>query len=311
MDGLLPFRNAPVLFLLIVPALLLLRVWMRRGGSVALPLDHARGAGAGRGAGLGRLVNVAESLPAALLASVILILAGPQRWDDPRTKKVLTNIEFCVDVSGSMTAKFGSGDRYEASMAAINDFLDYREGDAFGLTFFGNQVLHWVPLTTDVSAFRCAPPFMRPGKLPYYFNGTEIGKALLACRRVLVSREEGDRMIILVSDGYSADLGGDRDAEIAASLREDGIVVHAVHIAESEMPESVVNITAMTGGSVFQPGDPDGLAHVFRAIDAMQQTRMERVAAEASDDYGPWSVAALGILGAALLGLFGLRYTPW
>ena len=66
-------------------------------------------------------------------------------------------------------------------MDAINEFLDYREGDAFGLTFFGNNVLHWVPLTTDASAVSCAPPFMRPEVAPPWFGGTEIGKALLAC----------------------------------------------------------------------------------------------------------------------------------
>jgi Ca-activated chloride channel family protein len=308
MDGLLPFRHVQVLYLLIVPALLLFWVWTRRGGQLVVPFDHGT---ARRGVGIKGFVNIAESLPALLLGLVILILAGPQRWDEPQTKKVLTNIEFCVDVSGSMTAKFGAGDRYEASMQAINDFLDYRKGDAFGLTFFGNQVLHWVPLTTDVSAFRCAPPFMRPRSLPRHFNGTEIGKALLACRRVLVTREEGDRMIILISDGYSADLGGERDMEIAKSLRDERIVVNAVHIANSEAPESIVNITSLTGGDVFVPGDPAGLAHVFQTIDEMQQTRIEKVAAESVDDYASWSSLALGVVGAALLALFGLRYTPW
>ena len=307
-DILLPFRHLPVLFLLVLPALLLFWVWTRRGRGVAVPFDHGT---ASRGSFVRGLVNTAESLPAVLLALVVLILAGPQRWDEPTTKKVLTNIEFCVDVSGSMSASFGSGDRYDASMRAINEFLDYRDGDAFGLTFFGNRVLHWVPLTTDVSAFRCAPPFMKPSKLPSHFWGTEIGKALLACRRVLVSREEGDRMIILVSDGYSADLGGSRDMEVATTLRDDGIVVYAVHIAESEPPESLVNITSLTGGDVFNPGDPEGLHDVFRAIDEMQQTRIEKVSAEAVDDYGTWVTLALGVLGAWLLGMFGLRYTPW
>jgi Ca-activated chloride channel family protein len=308
MDGLIPFRNPEALLALILPAALLFWVWGRHRGNVAVPFDHGT---APRGAGLGALLRIADSLPALLLAVVIFLLAGPQRWDEPQTKKVLTNIEFCVDVSGSMTAKFGSGDRYEASMQAINEFLDYREGDAFGLTFFGNQVLHWVPLTTDVSAFRCAPPFMRPQTLPGHFNGTEIGKALLACRRVLVSREEGDRMIVLVSDGYSADLGGDRDMEIAKTLRDERIVVYAVHIAGSEAPDSIVNITNATGGDVYVPGDPEGLRLVFQAIDAMQQTRVEKLAAETVDHYGPWATWALGLAGASLLVLFGLRSTPW
>jgi Ca-activated chloride channel family protein len=174
-----------------------------------------------------------------------------------------------------------------------------------------NAVLHWVPLTTDTSAFRCAPPFMRPGQLPMWFGGTEIGRALLACRKILVEREEGDRMIVLVTDGYSADLGGDRDQEIARSLQRDGIVVYSIHIAETEVPEPIVTITALTGGEVFQPGDQEGLAQIFRRIDQMQQTKLEKVRSEALDWYEPFCLAGLGLLGVALLGLFGLRHTPW
>lgn len=307
MEVLFPFRQPLVLVLLLVPALLLIWVW-RRGGGVVLPFDHARPR---RAVWIRGLIGVAESLPALLLGIVVLILAGPQRWSEPRTQKVLTNIEFCVDVSGSMTASFGNGNRYDASMQAINEFLDYREGDAFGLTFFGNTVLHWVPLTTDVSAFRCAPPFMQPRSLPRWFGGTEIGKALRACRKVLLSREEGDRMIILVSDGNSFDLAGGRDEEIARQLRNDRVVVYGVHISSSEPPDPIVKITSMTGGDVFNPGDPDGLAQVFQRIDEMQETRIEKARAEAVDDYAAWSLAALIVLGASVLVLFGLRATPW
>jgi Ca-activated chloride channel family protein len=208
MEALDLFRNPRTLLWLVAPAALLVWTWGRRGRALVLPYDHARRAS---GRWTRAALNLAGSLPALALALAIVLLAGPQSWGAPRSKRVLTNIQFCVDVSGSMSAKFGSGDRYDASMEAINRFLDYREGDAFGLTFFGNAVLHWVPLTTDVSAFRCAPPFMKPGKLPYWFGGTEIGKALLACRKVLLERDEGDRMIILITDGYSADLGGGRE----------------------------------------------------------------------------------------------------
>ena len=118
-------------------------------------------------------------------------------------------------------------------------------------------------------------------------------------------------MIILISDGYSADLGGDRDDEISRMLREDGITVFAVHIAESEPPESIVNITAATGGEVFNPGDVEGLKRVFQAIDQMQETRIEKVQAEPVDDYVLWCWIALGVLAAYLLTSFVLRPTPW
>ncbi len=308
MESLDLFRHRSLLALLIVPAALLLWTWRRRGRALALPFDHS---GAQHAAWLAFFLRCAESLPALLLALVILLLAGPQKWDEPRSKRVLTNIEFCLDVSGSMTAKFDQGSRYDAAMGAINGFLDYRKGDAFGLTFFGNNVLRWVPLTTDVSAFRCAPPFMRPESLPPWFNGTEIGKALMSCRQVLLEREEGDRMIVLITDGYSSDLDGGNDEVIARKLKADGITVFAVHIAEGNPAEGLERIASITGGEVFAPGDQNGLAHVFERIDKMQKTRMEKTHAEAADDFGPFVLAALAALVLSLLALFGLRYTPW
>jgi Ca-activated chloride channel family protein len=308
MNSLDLFRHKPVLFLLVLPAALILWVWKRRGGGVVLPFDHASVAPAPWATFFLRL---AESLPALLLALVVLVLAGPQSWEAPRSKRVLTNIEFCVDVSGSMTSKFGEGDRYEAAMKAINEFLDVRKGDAYGLTFFGNNVLHWCPLTTDVSAFRCAPPFMHPGDLPYWFNGTEIGKALLACRKILVEREEGDRMIILVTDGYSADLFGGRDEEVMRELRADHIVVYTLQVAEGVLPDEIVRIAAGTGGEAFKAEDPDGLKRVFASIDKMQKTRLEKTQAEAADDFFPWCLAGLGLVSLSLLAAFGLRTSPW
>jgi Ca-activated chloride channel family protein len=302
------FRHQELLLLLVVPAALCLWAWMRRGRALVLPFDHS---GARTSRWVAVPVGLAEALPALLLSLVIAILAGPQAWDEPRSKRVLTNIQFCVDVSGSMIARFGDGSRYDGAMDAINGFLDFREGDAFGLTFFGNNVLHWVPLTTDVSAFRCAPPFMRPELLPNWFGGTEIGKALRACRKVLLEREEGDRMIVLVTDGYSSDLSGGADEELARELLADGITVYTVHIAEGAIPDQVVRIAATTGGEAFKPEDVEGLPRIFARIDEMQRSRMEKSQAEAADHYAPWALAGLGALGLLLLASFKLRYTPW
>jgi Ca-activated chloride channel homolog len=302
------FRHRSVLALLVIPLALLLWTWRRGGRGLVLPFDHS---GAAHGAWIAFFLRCAESLPALLLALVILILAGPQKWEEPRSKRVLTNIEFCVDVSGSMMSRFDQGTRYDAAMKAINSFLDYRKGDAFGLTFFGNNVLHWVPLTTDISAFRCAPPFMRPSNLPYWFGGTQIAKALYACREVLLGREEGDRMIVLITDGYSADLDGGNDEVVARKLKADDITVFAVSIAEGLPTDSLQRIGSLTGGEAFEPGDQSGLERVFEKIDKMQKTRMEKTHAEAADDFWPWCLAGLALLVAALLALFGLRYTPW
>jgi Ca-activated chloride channel family protein len=302
------FAYPAVLVLMIVPVMLIAWVWRRSSGRVALPIDHgSQSSGRAWGIGLG----LAESVPALILAAVIVILAGPQQLSAPRTKRVLTNIELCVDISSSMISPLGDGTRYDASMKAIDHFLDIRKGDAFGLTFFANNILHWVPLTGDPSAIRCAPPFMKPENAPPWMTGTMIGKTLMACKEILASREEGDRMIILVSDGESADLYGGRDAEIAQALKRDKIAVYAIHISDQRVPEEIANITTMTGGEVFPVDDPESLKVVFQRIDAMRETKLEKTASELLDDFAPSCIVGLSLLALTGCAHFGLRYTPW
>jgi Ca-activated chloride channel family protein len=257
-----------------------------------------------------------ESMPPLLLALAIILLAGPQRRGEPKDKRILTNIELCLDVSGSMMAQFGDGSRYDTAMQALNEFVTYRKGDAFGLTFFADDTLQWVPLTSDVSAIRCSPPFMRPEVAPDWVGtwGTDIGKALRACGRVLRERAEGDRMIVLVSDGEDvADLVRTHQ-DITREMIADKITVYAVIIQEnsgSSIQDEVVNITHLTGGDAFMVGDPDAMKTIFRHIDQIKQTRVEKTIGETLDDFVPWAIVGLSLVGVALLSLFGLRYTPW
>lgn len=302
------FGRPWMLLLLALPVLQLWWVWHRRGRRVVLPFD-----GGARGSGwfVRGMLGIGESLPALLAAVAVLLLALPQELAAPKQKRSLTNIQFCVDISGSMTAKFGAGDRYDAAMKAINEFLDYRTGDSFGLTFFGNNYLHWVPLTSDPSAFRCATPFMRPENAPPAFGGTEIGKAVLGCREMLVSRSEGDRMLILVTDGWSSDLENGAEMEIAKRLKRDGIVLYAVNIQDSDARGEIVNMARLTGGEVFNPGDTQALKGVFQKIDEMTKAKLEQGTAELVDWFLPFAIAGLSILGLYALVQLGLRYTPW
>jgi Ca-activated chloride channel family protein len=302
------FQHPLVLLLLFLPAALLVWVWRRPGQQVVLPFDHGR---PGRGWGWRLTLELAESLPALLLAAAIVLLAGPQRYGEPEAKRKLTNIQLCMDISGSMTTPFGDGSRYDAAMQAVEDFLTYRRGDAVGLTFFGNNVLHWCPLTSDSSAIRCAPPFMRPEKVPIWFGGTEIGKALRACKTVLAERSEGDRMIVLVTDGLSADLFGGNADQIAKEMKDSGITVFAIIIGMSSIQDEIVAITNTTGGEAFVAGDPDGMKSIFHRIDQMKQAPLEKKIAESLDWFPPVCIVGLSLLGLACLTAFGMRYTPW
>ena len=305
------FSRPWLLLLLALPVLHIYWVWSRKGGRVAMPFDSDGGRLLGSGWLMRGLLGIGESLPALLLAVAILLIALPQELAAPKQKRALTNIQFLVDISGSMTAKFGNGSRYDVSMEAINEFLDFREGDSFGLTFFGNNYLHWVPLTSDPSAFRNSIPFMRPETAPPGFGGTEIGKAVLGAREVLTSRSEGDRMMILVTDGFSSDLSNGAEMEIAKRLRREGIKLFAVNIQESEARGEIVNLARTTGGEVFNPGDANALKNVFAEIDAMTKAELEQGTAELVDWFFPFCIAGLGVLGVFALFLLGWRHTPW
>ncbi|MFT5301216.1 MAG: Ca-activated chloride channel family protein [Mariniblastus sp.] len=312
------FGNWYILFALFLPASALVWIWLRDRfptmglGSArrfALPQDHGV---ASQGLVWDFFLKCFMSAGPLMMATAIVLFAGPRHLDVPKAKRELTNIEFCLDLSGSMMAKFGSGTRYDAAMSALNGFVAQRKGDAFGLTVFGNNAEHWIPLTTDPSAFECAVPFLNPRRLPPgYGGGTMIGLGLKKCQEVLVTRELGDRMIVLVSDGASFDLNGNKAEEIARSLRDDNIVVYSIHIGDGMTPPEVSTVTNITGGESFSPQDTQALQNVFRKIDSMEVAKLTRTYAEVLDWFGPFAIAGLSFIGLSLISLLGMRYTPW
>jgi Ca-activated chloride channel family protein len=138
-----------------------------------------------------------------------------------------------------------------------------------------------------------------------------IGAALHHTLKVMTARTEGDRMIVLLTDGYSFDLSGGADLAIGRKLREAGIEVFSIHIGESAPPAEVSTIASMTGGQIFAAGEPAALQAVFRRIDEMKKARLEKVSAETQDHFRPWTRVGGGLLAAWLITLFGLRYAPW
>ncbi|BDS05938.1 protein BatA [Oceaniferula spumae] len=303
------FAYPYVLLALALPILLIVFQWRHHAKPLALPFDHQD---TDHAKWLARLLNLVNTLPALVLAVAVLLAAGPRRFERPKSEREMTNIQFCLDVSGSMMAQFGGSDRYEVAMDSLNEFLTYRKGDSFSLMVFGGHQLRWVPLTTDVSAFRSAPPFLRPDKLPPWFSGgTFIGKALKQSEKYLTTAEKGDRMIILLSDGESFDLYDGNDVKIAQSLKDNKITVYTVHIGGGAAPPEVSVISSITGGETFAAGDPAALKSVFLRIDEMQQAEMKRLTPDPVDYYQPFVITAISLSGIYLLTLFGLRYTPW
>lgn len=302
------FARPGLLLLLVVPLALALWEWQRRGRPLVLPLDHSQ---CQPRHWLRRLVNAANLLPPAMLAVALLLLAGPQRLAVSEAARVLTNIQFVLDVSGSMISPFGDGNRADKATQALIEFTSHRKGDAFGLTLFGTDVLHWVPVTKDLSALRLSAPFLRPEKMPPYMGGTMIGHALRSVQKILNERPEGDRMVVLISDGQSADLSGGVAQELGETLARDNIRVFYIHVAEGSPQDETYTLASLTGGQAFAAGDPAALREVFQRIDQMKPARLQPSAPERVDWFRPLAAAGLALLSLQVVAAFGLRYTPW
>ncbi|MCH2133765.1 MAG: VWA domain-containing protein [Phycisphaerales bacterium] len=300
------FTHPSILLLLATGVILLVWAWQRRGVGLAMPFDNQ----AHRPRRLlGWTLSTFDSMPAIILLAAIFILAGPQVLRTPKQERVLSNIQFCLDVSGSMN----SGNRYEMATDAIRDFIDAREGDAFGMTLFGSYAIRWVPLTRDLEAIRNALPFANPRHQPSHMGGTRIGHALEFCTsNMVVEASEGDRLIILVSDGVSSDL---RDSgsvmAMVDDLRASNITMYHVHVGTSAVPSQVQNMAKETGGEAFVATDRQSLERVFSHIDRLKPDRFARGGTVPMDFFFPFAIAGLAALAFHIMGLLGMRYTPW
>jgi len=308
------FLHPQWLALLALPVILAFWEWVRPGQPLAMPYDGGKGR---RGWFLRCLVLLANCLPACLLAVAVLFLAHPITFQPPEVERQLTNIQVVLDTSGSMRGAHGDQSkgkhsRFDSAMESLEKFLHHRKGDAFGLTIFSRNFIHWVPLTLDTETIMLSRPFIAPNVLPdELWGGTFIGNALTGASAHLAERPVGDRMIILLTDGESPDIKSPKDVPIIADLKEKGVIVFAVFLTNDAVDAGLINICRSTGGEAFNAVTPEALNAVFKRIDEMKKVVVLEKKPRAADYYDPFFLPALSLLAAAVFALFGLRFTPW
>lgn len=304
------FYHPNVLWLLAVAIVWGYWQWNRKGHPLVVPYDHSQQKDV---KWLHWMANVVHTLPAVLLALAILLLAGPRKPAPPTEERVMNNVVICLDVSGSMSMKFGNSTRYDAAVASTRSFCQHRPGDAFGLTVFGVEYLNLFPPTKDTQVLDYSLNLLTKLRDLPWFGGTMIGKALLGCQQRLMKVEEGDKAIILLTDGMSSDFEGGKDREVAEMLARTNIRVFCVMVGQDGMAgmNSMDILSSTTGGKVFQADDPRTLENVFQEIDKLQKTRFKQVTADWVYASGPIIKAMLATIGVWLLGMLGIRFTPW
>jgi hypothetical protein len=121
----------------------------------------------------------------------------------------------------------------------------------------------------------------------------------------------GDRLLLLVSDGVSADVNSGNVSEYADEMKAANITVYHIHVGTDPVPTDVMEIAKSTGGESFVATDESGLKRIFKHIDRMKPAQFKPAAAIPMDYFQPFALVGLCLLAAYALGAFGLRFTPW
>ena len=193
-----------------------------------------------------------------------------------------------VDLSASMGERdmlVGSEvvDRLTAAKAVIADFVARREGDRIGLLVFGRGAYVLAPATADLGTVR---EQLLATEVALAGRETAIGDAIGLAVKRLQAQREGERVLVLLTDGVNTAgvLDPDKAAEIA---RDEGVRIHtiafggdgeALSVFGFRLPsggveideQALARIAAMTGGRSFRARDTDALAGIYDEIDRIE-----------------------------------------
>jgi len=303
--------------LLALPLPWLMRWWPRRNAAApALRVPYAAGAlaelGQARGAAGWRIGRLLLWLAWACLC---VAMARPQQLGEPVTPPQQgRQMMLAVDVSGSMSEPdmmLGNQvvQRLSAAKAVLADFLDRRAGDRVGLLIFGERAYTLTPITADLTTVRNQ---LTDSEVGLAGRDTAIGDAIALAVKRLREQPEGQRVLILLTDGVSnaGVLQPLRAAELAkaegvrvypvAFGGDGGMSLFGVQIAAGDDPvdeATLRRIADLTGGRAFRARNTDELAGIYAELDRLEPITAAGAAVRPYIERYAWPLALAMLLG--------------
>lgn len=261
------------------------------------------------------------------LCWIALVLAAtrPQWTGDPVSLPTSgRDLMLAIDISGSMSVEdmqLGNEnvDRLTVVKAVISDFVDRRQGDRVGLILFGSNAYLQAPLTFDLASVETllteAPVGIAGGK-------TAIGDAIGLAVKRLRPRPEGDRVLILLTDGAS-NVGEVTPLKAAELANAAEVRIHTVGVGADELAvpsllgifgqrmvnpsadldeETLQAISDQTGGRYFRARNTQELAGIYALIDQLEPVEQD------AEVFRPRKALFFYPLAVALAGLFALIF---
>lgn len=268
------------------------------------------------------LLHALFALRMLAIGALIVILARPQsdiRWSNTSTEG--TDIVLALDVSSSMLARDFDPDRLEAAKKVASQFIAGREHDNIGLVIFAAETFTAVPMTTDHAQL---VNYLNEVKVGLLEDATAIGDGLATAINRIKEGSAKSKTIILLTDGVH-NAGQLTPMDAASIAKQFDIRVYTIGVGKegnAQFPQYDVNgrpmgtvtlpvnidektLTAMansTGGKYFRATNDRVLADVFDEINKLETSTINvQKYAQTEEDYLPWALLALLLLGMELI----------
>jgi len=292
-----------LLLLLALPLAACLRG--RRGGAPALAfpgtpfLEGIAGTTRSRAGGFGlNLLHLS-------LALAIVAIARPQKLnniDEVRSEGIGICVAFDVSLSMLIQDYYIGGQRANRITAAkkvLTDFINGRPNDRIGIVAFAGAPYNPCPPTLDHDWLLKNMDRIQTGIME---DGTAIGSGLAAAARRLDQLDVKSKVIVLITDGAnnSGKLSPRDAARMAATL---GIRIYTIGLGtpgihpiplpngqiissgRDEFDEnSLREIAAIGNGAFFKGQDSSTLNNIFKTIDALEKSQIQRHKIIETDD---------------------------
>ncbi len=257
---------------------------------------------------------------AGLVWGLLLLAATRPQWVGEPIAMPLSgrDLMLAVDLSGSMKEadmqiNRQRVNRLQAVQQIAGEFIEQREGDRLGLILFGTQAYLQSPLTLDRRTVKTL--------LNEAFIGmageerTAIGNAIALAVKRLQSRKEGDKVLILLTDGENngGNISPEKATELAAKM---GLKVYTIGIGSNRGrggffgggrsgvdERSLQQIAKATGGRHFRARDSRELAEIYAIIDQLETVEEEVQTLRPVTELFYWPASLAFALGSILLGL--------
>ena len=252
-----------------------------------------------------RLAGVGDmALKLIAWASIVVALAGPFLRQPDLLEPTGRDIIAAIDLSASMAEEdmVVSGQkttRIDVIRDRMARFLESRAGDRVALIGFAEEAYLIAPFTFDVKAVAemlSEAPIGLPGQK------TDLGRAIGLTVKLLREEPEGERLLILISDGEAN--AGDLAAKDAAGMaKESGVKMFAIGFAadlEAENAAFMADLAATTGGAFVEAADASGMDAAVRLIADLSPISHDDSGIERHLDLA-WPFALIAVLCLAAL----------